>query len=444
MEQQKQSKLDSTLIYIAFVSLVVWILSPIFVMVRNFIHRDLNYFANFKPTLLTYDIWIGLVAIPGAIGLIAGVIYLIRRTRASAMGKKWLALAPVLAMVVFYLWCIINTLFFAEDKMLALKGVGIQVDCLYVYAAYGGLTLAALTVSQNKKLTMIVTYVFLAIATIMSVISFLDNQFAHDVFVNSQTNCYHYQGVFYNTNHYAYYLTIVIVVAAYLFEYREDSMERYFYAFVFLTNSCLLILNNTMGGYLAVLLTLIFAVIWSFINREDNKREPITVLIAYLFVSLLSLAFTDNLIKSFSSLFSDVSTVVEQDVDQMQYIGSSRGERWMKTIDMIKERPVTGHGLQSILEYSTHNIYLQIAAYLGVVGIALFLAIFVIGVIRLIKARKTITPVVRGCAFAVVAYMISAFFGNTVFYTAPYFYIVLGFCLSGALLGLLDEEKIEE
>ncbi len=442
---KKVFTIDNILSFICTLSLLAWILAPIMVMYRNFKTQGISPFAAYKSMLTTYYGWLGFMMIAGAVGLLAGLIYLIRRAILSKMSgkEKMAALAPIWAMLAFIIWCTINTFCFAEDQKLAISGQLVQMDCLLVYLCYGGMILAGLTVARNKHLTMIVIWAFLAISTFMAMMCILDNDAAYSLFVNSLTNTFHYEAVFYNTNHYGYYLTLIIVVSAYLLSYRSDWVEKMFYGFVYVINLWTLILNNTMGAYLAVLLTFIFAVIWSFINKEE-KKWPLIILGIFVAISIVSTFMSDSIVTNFADMFSDISTVIEMDDSELEGIGSNRGERWMKTIERIKEKPLVGHGLQSITEYTTHNIYLQQAAYTGIPGLLLFLSIFVVGATKLVKARKTITPLARGAAFAVVAYLISAFFGNTIFYTATYFYIILGFCLTGAMDGLLVETKKED
>ena len=229
-----------------------------------------------------------------------------------------------------------------------------------------------------------------------------------------------------------YHLSVALIINAYFLENSKNKVEKIIYlvAFAILTN--MLILNNTMGAYLAVTLTLIFAVIWSFINRESNKKLPLLALGAFIVISAISCLYCDNVINNFSSMFGDVTTLIEDDstASEIDSIGSSRGRLWIRAFSFIKVSPIFGFGLQGV-GFSSHNMFLQIGMYTGIPGLALYLAILLSGVVKLIIMRKTISPLTKACAFTVISYLISGFFGVTVFYTAPYFYLVLGVCLAG-------------
>ncbi len=178
--------------------------------------------------------------------------------------------------------------------------------------------------------------------------------------------------------------------------------------------------------------------------------------------------------------------------------GSGRGEVWIRSLDLMNQRPMFGWGLENLLnefynQYSinegrTHNLILQMGACCGIPAILIYLvavislffkaifdvklrrydkkgllmvtAIFVLATILLnvIISSKTDKLLINGLftvalwalLYAIlffkivklrimdwnefeligsgvfVSYMISNLFGNTAFYTSPYFMIFLG------------------
>ena len=373
---------------------------------------------------ISYRIWLMFLYIPGAIGILLISRYI--KTR-------HLYKLPIILMIVFGIWCIICTTQ-SQTLPLSLFGFVPMSDSVSVYLSYFGMIMLGLILGGDKKYALLAAKIFMAMTILVSILSIIDSPKLDCLFVNEATNCFHYQGVYFNTNQFGYHLSIALIINAYLIEYTSKKLERIIYIICFAILINMLILNNTMGSYLAVFLALIFAVIWSFINRED-KKLPLLALGLFIAFSAISCIYCNNVINNFVSMFGDVGTLIEDDssLDQINSIGSSRGKLWLLALKMIKVSPIIGFGLQGI-GFSAHNMFLQIAMYVGIPGLLLYLSIIVSGAVRLVKIRKDISPITRACAFAVVSYLISGFFGVTVFYTAPYFYLVLGVCLAGCAI----------
>lgn len=396
----------------SLVCALIFVLSPIAMAIMNLVG------VKFTDS---YRIWLMLLLIPAAFGVLLSVYYLSNRK---------IYRLPFMLIMAFGIWSVFCALF-SETKIMAFFGFVPMSDSVSVYLAYFAMILIGLIIGEDKRNALILAKVFLGVSTIMAFFAILDNDLSYELFVNGTTNCFQYQGIFYNTNHYGYYLVISLIINIYLLQYSDNKIEKCIYLLSFALTTNVLILNNTMGAYIAVLLVLIFAVIWAFIDKED-KKSPVLALGLFIFLSLISTIYTDNVISNFSSMFGDVSTLIEEDstIEQISGVGSGRGTAWKLALFIIKLSPIIGFGPQGV-GFSAHNMFLQIAMCTGIPGLILFLSIIVAGAVRLIKIRKNISPVTRACAFAVVGYLISGFFGLTVFYTAPYFYLVLGVCLAG-------------
>lgn len=417
----------------SLILLCIWILSPIVVMILNASHTDSDE---------VYKIWISLLFISGGLSYIPGLFYISKRLEKANLSLKenLLSLLPLFIFVLFFIWNIISTLF-CDFPLLAIFGKVPLSDCLAQYFAFGGMILSGITIASNKKYTFILANIFITIATILGIISLINNDFTTLLCVNEKTNTFEYQSVFFNTNHYGYYLVISIMICAYLITYVEKIAIKIPYVIAFIVLCFILTANNTMGAYLAIFITLIFAIIWSFINKED-KKYPIIIFVLFLASTLIAgLFYNNNVISNFASMFTDISTLANANSteESVGAIGSGRWELWKAAKVFIDVHPIIGWGPMNV-GLSAHNMFLEIMIYCGIPGLIIYLSAFIVGAIRLIKSRKTINPFVKACSFAVVAYLISGFFGLTVFYTAPYFYIVLGICMSGCLGKLVDEK----
>ena len=398
-------------------SLISLVLSLVFILFP-LVEMTLNLFG--MPAESSYRIWLMALYIPAAIGFLICPKYL---------EKSDCYKLPVYIMIGFGIWCIICALL-SKTPTVAFFGFVPLSDCISVYASYFSFVLLGLTIASEKKHILLLANIFLATVSILSIISLIDNGFSQKVFTNEATNTFQYQAVYFNTNQFGYHLTIATIINAYLLSYSEQKKHKLIYLITFIILTNMIILNNTMGSYLAILLAFFFALIWSFINKEDKKR-PAIILALFLGLSLISLLYTSNTVDSFRSMFADASTLINSTTEEeIAAIGSNRGALWTTALSIIKFSPIVGFGPQSI-NFSAHNMFLQIAMYVGIVGLIIYLAIFIFGAIRLFILRHELTPTTKACAFAVIGYLISGFFGVTAFYTAPYFYLVLGICLAG-------------
>lgn len=258
--------------------------------------------------------------------------------------------------------------------------------------------------------------------------------------------------IFYNINHYGYYLVLAIICAMGLFIYEKSRIKSAAWLIAALFNIWVLIDNNTFGCYIAVFAGLI-AFTYFFIAREKKKFNIKTIIPIISFV-LLSVCLSPfyNIGKNFFSLNEDISKFADEDQDTST-AGSGRWTLWVQTVEHIKNKPVFGYGPEGLIGKFTakvkdnsgaeqiqvsfqdrpHNEYLQHAAFMGLPALIFYLAALVMLFLNRIKNIKNIPAVVLIAGCAVTGYAVSAFFGNTMYYTAPFFFILLGMTANASL-----------
>ena len=133
----------------------------------------------------------------------------------------------------------------------------------------------------------------------------------------------------------------------------------------------------------------------------------------------------------------DIKTIVTQP-EAAGNTGSGRGILWKQTAERIAERPVFGFGPEGFYgsnalnnNATPHNEYLQMAGYLGIPALLLYLSALVMLAIRQWKTIKKLDSYVLVAACGTVAYLVSAFVGNPVFNTAPFLWLLLGLTACG-------------
>jgi O-antigen ligase len=89
---------------------------------------------------------------------------------------------------------------------------------------------------------------------------------------------------------------------------------------------------------------------------------------------------------------------------------SHRLEVWSKTLDLIRERPIFGHGLgaqmhmqmQDVLITFPHDLYLSLLYYSGAVGLLIFIALSVVLAGRLWRSWDSEAPWLASMGIAVM------------------------------------------
>lgn len=413
---------------IATFLILLWIITPLVVMVLNALPIDTDY---------VYYIWATVPYFVGDIGWLIGIVFLIRLvSNLELSGKKiTLSFLPLILLLIFGIWCFICD-YNAEFRFVAFTCYLSMHDGFFMYFAYGGIILLGLILSSNKERLILLANTFLSVSFIQAIISLMNNGITDLLCRTHYTNTLGYESVFFNTNHYGYYLVFDVLIVAFLFVYANTRFQKIIYSIGYIVFIVTLVLNNTFGAYLAILLTLIFMLVWSAIIRDkDFKKFSFILLLIFILVSLATTLFVPNVYDNFYGIYNDVLCILGGEAisgEVIEEVGTGRGQLWKFFLIIAKQNPIYGIGGQNIFT-SAHNMFLQITTYFGFVGLALYLLVLIAGVVRLVEKRKTLSYIQKATAYLVVAYLISGFFGVTMFYTAPYFYFILGICMSGAL-----------
>lgn len=103
---------------------------------------------------------------------------------------------------------------------------------------------------------------------------------------------------------------------------------------------------------------------------------------------------------------------------------------------MLKNRPLFGYGPENLGEEylargidqdRPHNEYLQHALFLGMPALIIYLTAIFLSLKNWLKNLWCIGIASSVSGLTVIAYLFSAFFGNTMFYTTIYFFLLLGY-----------------
>ena len=171
------------------------------------------------------------------------------------------------------------------------------------------------------------------------------------------------------------------------------------------------ILTKSRGALLGLIVAVPFFAF--YINR---KVFLVTAVVAAIIISTLAfLIVTDSSLKIF-----------RLEPVRIRDTAIIRTHIWRDTLNMIKERPVFGHGINTYMrlfqkyrsdpsQYPTyaHNCYLQIAAEMGLAGLIVFL--WIVGRFFRNSVNKKTGYVLLGVAAGMFAFLVHSFFDTNLY-----------------------------
>lgn len=402
----------------SLVLVLFYIISPVFIM-----------FYNYYADSVSLDFWYLLTAIIGGLSLIIGGLNFFFKTKKKTFDKC----KPLICFFIALIGAVIATIF-SNNFSLSFFGGTYKKSGLLSYILYLGFFLNAFNI--KKKDIKIIFTVLVMIALGMSIISLQNSDFTYKVFIENKDP---YNGVFFHFNHMGYYLSIVIILNIFLFMYADNFVTKFLFFATYYILAMTLIINNTFGSYLAVLCTLVLITIYFIILK---KWKILIILCTFLLCSCFIEDRTGNIVyNNFSTLIGDANTILTSDnKHELEWVGTNRGVLWKTALSYIKESPFVGYGPENatylyenanIRESSPHNFLLEIAIYNGIPTLLIYLLGVVIIMLGALLIIKDLSWSYVACLFACISYLISDFFGNTFFYTSPYYCICLGILFYG-------------
>ena len=382
----------------------------------------------------TKTIWLTLVLLLGFFSLLNSFLYTYKVY--NEFGTKYiiniLKNNKYLIFLLFYiLWCFISC-FFSSNKFISFFGSDYHSEGFICYLAYTGIFFNGL-ISKNKGYLKNILSYFVFTVSFVSIVTLISHYF--NLNFNFLRN---FTSIFMNENHYAYYLNMGLICNVCMFLFCSKKNISILYLMLYIINCHTLILNNTLGCFLAFICTLFLIFIYLLIIKKNIYKFII------LIVSLIILCFINKTIvfNNFSSLSNDISSIENnisksENIEKIYSTGTNRMGLWLVGIEFIKEKPIFGYGVDNLLDQyirvnkteitaRPHNEYIQIAASIGIPGLIFYLSFLGLLIFRLIINVKKVSNFEMGILFIIITYLISSFFGVSVFYTTPYLYLFLG------------------
>lgn len=381
--------------------------------------------------------------IVGAIGLVLLLVEIGKKLYTKKNIKEYeKQILPITILGIFLIWTFISCLF-SPNKINAFCGTDYRKDGLISYLAYGGfLSCAFLLKSKKSKKILFNSFIGLAIANII-VVELYNKGIGSTIFAGREIT----RTCFYNINHYGYYLLLATTTANFLFVTEKNKYKKVIYMLVYMLLMYYLILNNTLGCYLALAVTLVIFFIYTLVCKQKRRVALISILL------LVALSFMGQETKNVTganikNLATDVNNILilgnkneektEKMIQAANHAGSGRIQIWKYGIKFFMERPILGYGPENLeIKYNEvgidqdrpHNLIIQMATTSGIIGVITYFTAIGMILLTAIKYIKMENEIYIISLETVVAYLISAMFGNSMYYTSPYFFIFLGLLL---------------
>lgn len=345
-----------------------------------------------------------------------------------------------------YTLLLIGSTFFAIDPKLAVIGSEARMDGLITFAFY----LVAYSLGRQVRVTE-KFYSLIAISTaIISVYACLQFFKIDPPFLRLYADSW--RGLAFSTmgnpNFLGSYLTLVLPLAIYFYLMRGKWWGLPFYALTYFA----LMATRTRGTWIGAAVGFIIMGILAFKHTANAKRTlrrlvilaVVSILLFALFILLTDEAMINKLLKMFTDLELIITKPEEADT-----AGTNRFYIWQRCVELIRQRPVFGFGVENmslamhmnfrdmiVQDFGTyrnwdkaHNEYLNIAVASGLPSLVLYLGFVATALVRGWRKQKEcpmLVPFVAG----VIGYLVQAFFNIQMIIVYYFFMASLGILVS--------------
>lgn len=423
--------LDTISLYI----LMIWIFSPIIVMIRNIKFTDYSAEVYIDTLINIQSFWVQILFIVGWFGLILSIFGLIRSYRENKSFKKMIKNNLSFFLILLTLiWAIFSTIN-SDNLHNSIFGAALRIEGLITYFAYLGILFMGYSLKDKRQVLKLLKY-FVLTATVLSFLMIIDVETINRLFFFVDRSA-----VFHNRNYYGYYACIASMAAATLFVISENKYKDFLYGVAFIILTAALIKNNSFGPYLALILGFIFLFTLIYFSQKHKLKKFSMVFGLFIATSFFMDLATSNVSRNFSGFTSDIYDVATLSEDAGM-AGSSRWSLWMQGLKFTREKPLLGYGpdnlydrylLEGVHGNRVHNVFIQISASLGIPALIFFISSLLNHFLKVLRniTKQSLTKISINAI--VFTFLVSAQFGVSLYCTSPFFVLFLGIALNNNL-----------
>lgn len=345
--------------------------------------------------------------------------------------KQFILSNDVLIPLVFMLlWAFVSTLLSTNVKV-SFLGSGYTNEGFFTILQYGVIFLAAyISKDKIRQAKDIILWVFISSATLVCFIMLLKNQLGLPL--NSPAS----SGVFNNSNHFGYFLAMSSSAVFAAIVYSKNFAVRCVLMVSLALNVYCLYISKTLGAHLGYLVAILFVVVSAILTKKINyKNLAVAVAVSLMVTIVVNVTKESNIFNQYLKLLQDIGLVSDDLLGGSDASGAGTGRigLWKRTLNIVAQVPLFGKGLDIYKQNNIfdntldmpHNEYLQVASNIGLPAAIVYVGFIIWWFIRSYKQRNLLSVTNLILMAASIAYIVSAFFGNTFTYTYPYFLIFI-------------------
>ena len=240
--------------------------------------------------------------------------------------------------------------------------------------------------------------------------------------------------VFFNGNHYGYFLMMAVLIGVAYFLFSEKK-RAVFGASSAALNLVILAINHSLGSILALIIVLACTALIILIKDRAYLKKLGVLAAAVAAVLVAGIVISPALRAEFTGLAAYIGEILSSTA--VGSAGHRRLQMWTLTAGYISEKPLLGYGCEGIafMLYEAmkvsdpHCEALAYAAYYGIPAALLYIAGVTGTIIINIRRMDTNSAQQKAACMAAAGYFVSSFVGVGMFYTLPFFFIFLGLSL---------------
>ena len=221
--------------------------------------------------------------------------------------------------------------------------------------------------------------------------------------LGAQKHIIAYEGRYFafgEANQYASFLVLMLPLVLSYTLFNRKNNKKFIFITIFISGFIGLISTVSRGGYIGFLIAS-----FAFILLSVNYRMIGLFKVSIILIVLIPILAVLTII----TVSSDVKKTIKYKVidkaknesnynpwekehrSALQIYSSGRTRRWMKALQLFTESPIWGKGnytVKEVLDFDPHNDYLNISIKYGIIGLLLYLMIYINILRTLLKKLK--------------------------------------------------------
>lgn len=381
--------------------------------------------------------------------LIILIVFIFQYTKAIRQNRMFtLFKSPAfIILLMMFGWILLST-FFAYDKNASWLGLyegRVREDSIWQYMFY--FVVAICAINTKKQNIPYIISLFILVANILILVQFAEHNFGYG---------------FIHKNHTGYYLCMTLMLSVGMFLFSKKVIPCCLFVLSMILHFASLVLNGSMGPIIGIIAFFVVGLVYILIHKRELFVKFLSVFACFIVV----FSFID-FVPGVRDLRDESATTIEKVIDigkvALNKVGLVKDENvtsdnisagsdgynriwmWERACQNMIELPLFGTGVGSWKSYNPdmpsikpHNEFLQYGATAGGVTLIAYLALIIYLFAKFRKNHKQGSNVSLIVLGAVLVYLVQSIFGNVMPFTAPLFFILIGFSIKE-----IDAKKLE-